>query len=287
MEQIISKRFFRKLPLWGLGGLLLLSSCTRVDLEDPLKGKMTLTTDWSKRTSGIEQPASYTVKLGEQTLTFDNSSNLLPQLATGTYPILIYNAAENISVDGATATVNTVGDAVAPLPGYLFTASTQAVYADFKEETITVQMQQQIRQLTITLKPTGGTIDKISNITASLSGVAGAWDFKENKPTGNSVSVPLNFIKKEDGTWQIIVRLLGITSSQQQLTGTVFFEGGEPADITLDSDLSAVIAKFNADKVTPLHLIGEMQETPSGFGISATISSWELGNGGGESGNAE
>lgn len=267
--------------------LLTVISCTRVDLEDPLKGKMTLVTDWSKRTTGIEQPASYTVTIDNQTLTLYNNSNLLPELAAGTYPIYIYNSPDKISIAGTTATVATTGNLVDPLPGWLFTATTEARYADFKEETITVQMRQQVRQLTITLKPTGGTIDKISSITASLSGVAGAWDFKENKPTGNSVSVPLNFTKKEDGAWQITVRLLGITGSQQRLTGTVSFEGGSPADITLDSGLSAIIAKFNEDKITPLSLQGEMKETPTEFGFTSVITSWESGNGSGETGNAE
>lgn len=286
MKQIF-KIISSKLLLWGLGGLLLLSSCTRVDLEDPLKGKMTLVTDWSKRTSGIEQSASYMVIINNQTLNYTQATNILPELEAGNYPIYIYNSPDKISITGTTATIATTGNWVDPLPGWLFTATTEARYADFKEETITVQMRQQIRQLTITLKPTGGTIDKISSITASLSGVAGAWDFKENKPTGNSVSVPLHFTKKEDGTWLIVVRLLGITGSQQRLTGTVSFEGGSPADIALDSDLSAVIALFNKDKITPLLLQGEMKETPTEFGFTSVITSWESGNGSGETGNAE
>lgn len=47
-----------------------IASCTRVDLEDPLKGKITLVTDWSKHTAGVEQPASYTVILNNQTLNY-------------------------------------------------------------------------------------------------------------------------------------------------------------------------------------------------------------------------
>ncbi|MFV0537511.1 MAG: hypothetical protein ACK5M3_09065, partial [Dysgonomonas sp.] len=125
MKQI-SKKFFRQLPLWGLGGLLFFSSCTRVDLEEPLKGKMTLVTDWSKRTTGIEQPASYTVTINNQTLTLYNNSNLLPELAAGTYPIYIYNSPDRISITGTTATVATTGDLVNPLPGWLFTATTEA-----------------------------------------------------------------------------------------------------------------------------------------------------------------
>lgn len=264
-----------KLLLFTVNCLLLtVISCTRVDLEEPLKGKMTLVTDWSKRTTGVEQPTSYTVIINNQTLDYTQATNLLPELETGNYPVYIYNSPDKISITGTTATVATTGDLVDPLPGWLYTAATEAIYADFKEETITVQMRQQVRQLIITLKPSGGTIDKISSITASLSGVAGAWNFKENKPTGNLVSVPLNFTKKEDGTWQITVRLLGTIGLQQRLAGTISFEGGSPTDIALDSDLSAVIALFNEDKITPLSLQGNMKETPTEIGFGTSVTDW-------------
>lgn len=264
-----------------------MTSCTIVDLEDPLKGNITLTTDWSKRTSGIEQPTNYTVIVNNQTLNYTQPTNLLPYFNVGTYPIYVYNTPDKISIAGTTATIATTNNQIDPFPGWLFTATTQAIYADFKEETITATMQQQVRQLTITLKPKGGTIDRIASITTNLSGVTGAWDFKANVPTGNSMNVPVTFIKQDNGTWQAVVRLLGITGTQQKLSGTVTFEGGSPADIALDSDLSAVIALFNTDKITPLLLQGEMKETPSEFGFTSVITSWESGNGSGETGNAE
>ncbi len=264
-----------------------MTSCTIVDLEEPMKGKITLITDWSKCTSGIEQPTSYSVIVNNQTLNYTQSTNLLPELNTGTYPIYIYNTPDKISIAGTTATVATPNNQVDPLPGWLFTATTQAIYTDFKEETVAAVMQQQVRQLTITLKPEGGTIERITGITAILSGVAGAWDFKANKPAGNAMNVPLTFAKQDNGTWQAVVRLLGITGTQQKLSGTVTFEEGPPADITLDSDLSAIIAKFNTDKITPLLLQGEMKETPTECGFTSVITSWESGNGSGETGNAE
>ncbi len=251
-----------------------ITSCTIVDLEDPLKGKITLVTDWSKRTSGIEQPTSYSVIVNNQTLNYTQATNLLPELNTGTYPIYIYNTPDKISIAGTTATVGTANNNVDPLPGWLFTATTQAIYADFKEETITATMQQQVRQLTITLKPEGGTIERITGISAILSGIAGTWDFKANKPVGNAMNVPLTFTKQDNGTWQATVRLLGITGTQQILTGTVTFEGGSPTDITLDSDLSAIIAKFNTDKITPLSLQGDMKETLTELGFVTSVTDW-------------
>ena len=262
-----------------------MTSCTIVDLEDPLKGKITLATDWSKRTSGIEQPTSYSVIINNQTLNYTQASNLLPELDVGTYPIHIYNTPEKVTVNGTTVAVATTNNQVDPAPGWLFTAVTQAEYADFKVETITAAMQQQVRQLTIILKPEGGTTERITSITASLSGVAGTWDFKANIPTGNAMNAPLIFTKQADGTWQAIVRLLGITGSQQKLLGVVAFENGTPVDIPLDSDLSGSLSNFNTDKKTPLSLLGEMKETPTEFGLTSVISSWILGSS--ETGSAE
>lgn len=276
---------FNKITLFLL--VATMASCTIIDLEDPLKGRITLTTDWSNRTDGIEQPTSYTLILNNQTLTFSNITNLLPELEAGTYPIHIYNIPEKITVSGTSASVTTTGYTVDPLPGWLFTSITEATYADFKEETITAVMQQQVRQLTITLKPEGGTVDRITSITASLSGVAGAWDFKDNKPAGNAVNVSLSFTKQTDGTWQAIVRLLGIAGTQQRLTGTVTFKDGSPDALPLESDLSASLSHFNSDKKTPLSLRGEMKETSTEIGFTGVITSWETGNGNGETGNAE
>ncbi|MBD8387780.1 FimB/Mfa2 family fimbrial subunit [Dysgonomonas sp. BGC7] len=251
-----------------------MTSCTIVDLEDPLKGKITLVADWSKRTTGIEEPTSYSVIVNNQTLNYTQPTNLLPELNTGTYPIYIYNTPDKTSIAGTTVTVATTNNQIDPLPGWLFTATTQAIYADFKEETITATMQQQVRQLTITLKPEGGTIERITGISAILSGIAGTWDFKANKPVGNAMNVPLTFTKQDNGTWQATVRLLGITGTQQILTGTVTFEGGSPTDITLDSDLSAIIAKFNTDKITPLSLQGDMKETLTELGFVTSVTDW-------------
>lgn len=265
-------KLYKRLFFVSLAAVL--SSCTLVDLEDPLKGQVTLATDWSHRSPGVEIPGSYTVAINNQTLEFTGTTNLLPALEAGVYPVHVYTVPEKISVSGTTATVTSIGNAVDPLPGWLFTAVTEASYANFGKETITAVMEQQMRALAIVLKPEGGTVERIGGITATLSGVAGAWDFNENQPVGNAMEVPLRFTKQGDGTWQATVRLLGITGTGQTLSGTIAFTDGAPADMTLESDLSALLAGFNADKRIPLSLQGEMEKTTSEAGLSATINKW-------------
>ncbi|MFV0420042.1 MAG: FimB/Mfa2 family fimbrial subunit [Dysgonomonas sp.] len=260
-----------KLLLFTANCLLLsVISCTRVDLEDPLKGKMTLVTDWSKRTTGIEQPENYIVKLGDQTLTYTQPSNLLPELGTGTYPIHIYNIPEKIAVSGTTATVSTTGNTVDPLPGWLFTSITEAVYADFKEEMITVQMQQQMRQLTITLAVKEGDPERISATTAALTGVANSLDFKDNTHSGANLSITPVFTRNGNQL-TAIVRLLGTVAEPQILTLDITFSDGRIQHI--ESDVSSQLVNFNLDKHIPLTISGNLN-TPIEAGMQATINGW-------------
>ena len=141
-------------------------------------------------------------------------------------------------------------------------------------------MQQQVRQLTLTIKPQGGTTDRIISITSELSGVAGAWNFDTNQPVGNPATVKLVFTKQNDGTWQATVWLLGVTGTEQKLTTTLSFTGGTPGDLTETSDLSAVLTGFNSDKKTPLTLSATVVETQTGAGFTATINDWTKINGG-------
>lgn len=251
--------------------VLTVVSCTRVDLEDPLKGKITLTTDWSKRTTGIEQPENYTIKLGDQTLTYTQPSNLLPELKTGIYPIWIYNTPEKISVSVTTATVNTTDNLVDPLPGWLFTAVSEAVYADFKEEAITAVMQQQVRQLTIELTITEGNPEHITSTTATLTGIANNLNFKTNTHSGTNLSVSPVFTRNGNKL-TAVVRLLGTVAEPQILTLDITFTDGRTQQVV--SNISSYLPEFNINKHIPLAISANLN-TPIEVGFTATITGWK------------
>lgn len=265
--------------IFAMLAIATMASCTLVDMEDAPKGNISLTTDWTNRTSGIVQPANYEVVINNRILTFNNITNRLPDLEAGIYPVYVYNTPDKISIDGNSATVSTENNIVDPLPGWLFTAITEAVYADLKEETIIAVMQQQIKQLTIILKPQGSTAQKITSITAHLSGVAATWNFKTNQPAKNAVNVPLNFIKQTDGTWQVSIRLLGVIGNVQKLSGLITFRNSSLEDIPVQSNLSVELSAFNTEKAKPLSLSGNI-EIPTETGFTATISHWTENNGG-------
>lgn len=253
-----------------------MTSCTIVDLEDPLKGNITLTTDWGKRTSGIEQPTNYTVIVNNQTLNYTQPTNLLPELNTGTYPIHIYNTPDKISIAGTTATVATTNNQVEPLPGWLFTATTQAIYADFKEETVTAVMQQQIRQLTIELSVAEGDPERIASTAATLTGIANSLDFKSNVHSGTNLSVAPVFVRNGNKL-TAAVHLIGTTSESQKLILDIAFTDGRTQRI--ESDVSSMLANFNTNKHIPINISADLN-TPAEAGFAATITGWISGGNG-------
>ena len=90
--------------------LLFLAGC---DVKDPIyntshpdKGQITLTTDWTQRTAGVDIPASYTVVSGEYTATVSDATNTLDRLfEPGVCHLRVYNTPEHITVSGSVATV--------------------------------------------------------------------------------------------------------------------------------------------------------------------------------------
>ena len=156
------------------------------------------------------------------------------------------------------------------------------VEADTDHE-LTAAMHQQVRQLTLVIDPTGDAKDRIESIEGHLSGAAGAFDFAAGT-YGAASDVALHFTEITEGSdagkWAATVRLLGIAGDTQRLTATLTYADGNPADTGLESDLSAALANFNADKTVPLTLGGTIAETPAEAGVEAGITGWEKIDGG-------
>ena len=144
-------------------------------------------------------------------------------------------------------------------------------------------MQQQVRQLTLVIEPTGGTTDRIEGVEGYLSGAAATFDM-DNGTHGTPSNVALTFTKitsgADAGKWSATMRLLGVAGTAQRLTAQIRFSGNSPQPVTLTSDLTTMLATFNTDKTKPLALGGTVAETPTGAGFSATITDWKQVTGG-------
>lgn len=269
--------------------ILLLAGCDVkapiYDTPHPDRGQITLTTDWTQRTPGVDIPASYTVATGEYAATVSHATHTLDRLfEPGACHLRVYNTPEHISVNGAAVSVagapgnaTGVGSFVQEMPGWLFTGVVDATIEADTDHALTATMQQQVRQLTLLIEPTGGTTDRIGRIEGYLSGAASTLDM-DNGTHAAPLNVALAFAKVTSGTnagkWAATVRLLGVAGVQQKLNAKLYFAGGSPEPVTLDSDLTTELAAFNADKHKPFTLGGKVVETPTGAGFSATITDW-------------
>ena len=276
--------------------LPLLASCGAKDpnynTAHPDHGMVTLTADWSQRGTDIDIPASYTVQAGDYSTTLGDATHRIDHLfEPGAYRFYIYNTPEQVSISGTTATVaaasgnwDGVGAFVAALPGWLFTCAMDAIIEKDTEYELTAAMQQQARQLTLVIEPTGGTTDRIETVEGYLSGAAATLDM-DNGTHGTPSNVALTFTKitsgADAGKWSATVRLLGVAGAAQQLTAQIRFSGNSPQPVTLTSDLTTMLATFNTDKTKPLALDGKVVETPTGADFSTTITDWTPGNGDG------
>lgn len=258
------------------------------DVKDPIyetdhpdMAKITVTADWSGIGAGITKPASYKAAYGSEVMTATADRYTFPNLLTpGSYTVYFYNEVAAIPVTDKTATVGTVaGGSLEPMPDWLFTGKLNATVEKDKHHEFSVTMAQQVRQLTLVIEPTGGTADKVESITATLSGVAGNYNM-ESGAHGNPSDVALAFTKGADGKWTATVRLLGVTGTQQKLSGTITFTGDAPGNMPLESDLSTSLVKFNDEKTNPMILGGTVAETPDPADFTATINDWNHISGG-------
>ena len=271
--------------------LLAATSCVKDELHDtphPDYGKITVTADWTDRGDGVDIPAEWTVTMGDYTGTETGETHAPDYLfAPGNYTLAAYNIPENITISGTTATVAPEtgnGTYISNAPGWLFTSVQEVTIEADTDYDLTAAMHQQVRQLTLVIEPTGDAADRIESIEGSLSGAAGTLDFATGT-YGAASDVALHFTKitegDDAGKWTATVRLLGITGSTQILTAKLTYSNGNPQPTELESDLTAALADFNADKTEPLALGGTIAETPTEAGVEAGITDWEKIDGGG------
>lgn len=268
--------------------LLTLGGCVKDELHDtphPDTGKVTVTADWTDRGEGVDIPASWHIVMGDYTGTETGATHSPDYLFNpGSYTLAAYNIPEGITVSGTTATVAAVGSFITGIPGWFFTSVQEvAIEADTDYE-LTAAMHQQVRELTLMIEPAGDAADRIESIEGTLSGAAGTLDLATGTH-GTPSEVELHFTKITDGDdagkWTATVRLLGIAGDAQRLTATLTYTDGNPADTSLESDLTAALNGFNDGKTSPLTLGGTIAETPGEAGFTGEITDWETVDGGG------
>lgn len=262
---------------------LSLTGCVKDELFDtphPGKGSITVTADWSARGEGIATPESWNLSMGDYHGTETTATHTPDHLfEPGSYSLVAWNPATDISVSGTTASVTSTADGcISGDPGWLFTSVQEVTIEADRDHAFTAAMQQQVRQLTLTIRLTGDAAERVEGISGRLSGVAGTMDFASDT-YGAPSSVALNFTKitqgENAGAWTATVRLLGITGESQQLTGGITYAGDNLPSTPIASDMTALLAGLNDNNTVPLGLACDL-ETPTQAGVTATIIDWEV-----------
>lgn len=272
----------RHIYIIGMAALTL-TGCVKDELFDtphPGKGRITVTADWSARGEGIATPESWNLSMGDYHGTETAATHAPDHLfEPGCYSLVAWNPATDISVSGTTASVTSTADGcISGDPGWLFTSVQEVTIEADRDHAFTATMQQQVRQLTLTIRLTGDAAERVEGISGRLSGVAGTMDFASDT-YGAPSSVALNFTKitqgENAGVWTATVRLLGITGESQQLTGGITYAGDNLPSTPIASDMTALLAGLNDNNTVPLSLACDL-ETPTQAGVTAIIIDWEV-----------
>lgn len=272
----------RHIYIIGMAALTL-TGCVKDELFDtphPGKGRITVTADWNARGEGIATPESWNLSMGDYHGTETAATHAPEHLfEPGSYSLVAWNPATDISVSGTTASVTSTADGcISGDPGWLFTSVQEVTIEADRDHAFTAAMQQQVRQLTLTIRLTGDAAERVEGISGRLSGVAGTMDFASDT-YGAPSSVALNFTKitqgENAGAWTATVRLLGITGESQQLTGGITYAGDNLPSTPIASDMTALLAGLNDNNTVPLSLACDL-ETPTQAGVTAIIIDWEV-----------
>ena len=267
---------------------LLTASCVKDTLYNtphPNHGKITVTADWSARGEGIDIPATWTIAMGDYTGTETAATHAPDHLfAPGSYTLVAWNPAEGITVSGTTATVapasgsQTTGTFIDNAPGWFFTHTEQVTIEKDTDYPLTAAMKQRVRELQLELEVTQGRPELIQSVTATLSGIAGAFDMARGQTTGEPASTVFSFTR--DGSRLTAdARLLGTMGAVQTMVLDIVFVDGGRTQRT-EVDLTEAMKDFNDDMTTAYRITGTL-ETPVGMEEGkGEITGWETVEGG-------
>ena len=260
--------------------IFLLFSCSKDEYNTPHPDKGVIAVNIN-HPQGAEED-DYTVEVDGQPL--DEGNNASDPLTPDEHTVLVHNTPEGFTVTDGIAYVERVDgtraltDLIDPLPETLYSGTkTVTVVADDTLH-LDLSVAQRTRDLRLELTVTEGDPERIAAITGTLSGVAGAYDLRNETLYGDAVSTAPAFTRN-GGKVAADLRLLGTMGDRQTLTLRLSFLNGNPQDITIESDLTEQLAGFNLGTGT-ITLDGELH-TPTEAGVEAAIIDWEKIDGGG------
>ena len=270
------------------GTALLMASCSESEKSMPVTPDetITLTTTWDDTNLSSAPQAGYTVAVADfKAKVTQNPMSLDNVFDPGDYKVYVYTDAGKVTIGGSKAnTIASVtaedggsGDIISSEPDFFYSGTNEVTVEKGKAQNVTVPMHQQVRELTLVIRPEGGAASKVTEVSASLAGVARAWNLDANTVSGDPASVNPTFAKEGDDH-KATVRLLGINGSSQTLEGRIDFDGLPGIEFSKELNGVEGFADFNTDKKTPLVLQAQLVEVNDEIqlGDFEIISDWTI-----------
>lgn len=203
-------------------------------------------------------------------------------LPPGNYTVLVYNTPQGFTIADGIArvertdgTVRALTDFINPLPETLFSGTERITIVADDTLRMDLDVAQRTRDLHIELTVTEGDPERITSVTGTLSGVAEAYDLRNETLYGEAVSTRPVFTRSGDKV-SADLRLLGVLGDAQTLTLVLTFTDGRT--LTVDSDLTEQLAGFGEGDMTQAFTLTGDLRTPLEAGMGATITDWEVVN---------
>lgn len=245
----------------------------------PDKGVVAISVDLPQ--GDDEEEDAYTVEIDGTTADGkEGRYTVSDPLPPGEYTVLAHNTPQGFTVTDGIArvertdgTVRALTDFINPLPDYLYSGTERITVMADDTLRMNLDVTQRVRALHIELTVTEGDPERIAAIAGTLSGVAEAYDLRNETLYGEAVSTRPTFTRDGDKV-SADLRLLGVLGDAQTLTLVLTFTDGRT--LTVESDMTEVLSGFGEGDMTQTFAIEGGLRTPLEAGFSATITDWEV-----------
>lgn len=263
--------------MYGAISALLLASCVKDEVYNtphPDKGAVSIHVNLPQSTG------DYTVEIDGQSVQGSGATFVYPNLLSpGEHNLLMYNHPDGLTIaDGiarinATADTKSNGNAILPMPGCLYSASTKCTVT--ADDTVRIELDplRRMRDLHFELTVTEGDPERIASVEGVLSGIAGTYTLATESPGGEPMTTAPAFTR--DGNRVMAdARLLGTAGEAQILVLTLRFTDGKVQ--TIENDLTEMLRTFNTDMQTPFKISGALLMPTAANPGTATITDWQV-----------
>lgn len=263
--------------MYGAISALLLASCVKDEVYNtshPDKGAVSIHVNLPQ---GM---GDYTVEIDGQSVQGSGATIVYPTLLSpGEHNLLMYNHPDGLTIADGIARVNAMadtksnGNAILPMPGYFYSASTTCTVT--ADDTVHIELDplRRMRDLHFELTVAEGDPERIASVEGVLSGIAGTYTLATESPSREPMTTAPTFTR--DGNRVTAdTRLLGTADEAQILVLTLRFTDGKVQ--TIENDLTEMLRTFNTDMQTPLKISGTLLMPTAANPGTATITDWQV-----------